>query len=50
MVFIEYPKQGIAFFVGFGRAMQYLSNIIDQNKLTHGVYLQNTLMKVFASL
>jgi hypothetical protein len=24
MVFIEYPKHGIAFFVGFGRVMQYL--------------------------
>jgi hypothetical protein len=24
MVFIEYPKQGIAFLVGFGKALQYL--------------------------
>jgi hypothetical protein len=35
MVFTKYPKQGIILFVGFGRAMQYLSTfqIMELNVL-----------------
>jgi len=35
MVFIKYPKQGIALFVGFGKALHYPSTfqVIEPNVL-----------------
>jgi hypothetical protein len=38
MVFIEDLHEGIAFFLGFVKAMQYPSKSLDQNNLNHGVY------------
>jgi hypothetical protein len=38
MVFIKYLHEGIAFLIGFVKAMQYLSKSLDQNNSNHGVY------------
>jgi hypothetical protein len=38
MLYLKYPHEGIAFLLGFVKAMQYLSKSLDQNNSNHGVY------------
>ncbi len=49
-VFLGHLTKGITSVLNRFGHEQYPSNNIDQNKLTHGFYLQNTLMRVLVSL